>query len=143
MDISVLKRKLPLIVFIVSVFFLVGGYMIYKNEILAKIDNISPQTMKINLKNNDQIYSLSKHKNQENIFQLEVNITGKSSDYLTLYFGSKPDIFTKEVRLKKGKIDLTFIDDWYSDMAYVKVVSTSMTKGELELEYQFLGISKQ
>lgn len=143
MDLSLIKRKLPLIVFICSVLFLGGGYIIYEKVIQAKLDNISTQTIKIDLKNSDLVYQLSKHSTQNNIFQIEMTITGKSSDFLTLYFGSKPGFYTKEVRLKKGKIDFTFIDDWYGENAYVKIESTGTISGELELEYQFLGMSNE
>lgn len=141
MDLSLIKRKLPLIVFICSVLFLGGGYIIYEKVIQAKLDNISTQTMKIDLKNSDLVYQITKHATQKNIFQIEMTITGKSSDFITLYLGSKPGFYTKEVRLKKGEIDFTFIDDWYSENAYVKIESAGTISGELELEYQFLGMT--
>jgi len=142
MNLSSLNRKLPLIVFICAVLFIGGGYIMYEKVIQTKLDNISTQSIKIDLKKSDLVYKLTKHSTQKNIFQIELTITGKTSDFIVLYFGTKPRFYTKEVRLKKGDVDFTFIDDWYAENLFVKIESSEEISGNLELEYQFLGMTE-
>ncbi len=135
-----MKKRLSPIVFAVAILFVIGGYFIYQNYIKVKIDNISTKELKINLEDSDRIYVLSRHEDQESIFQLELTIEGNSKEFITLYLGDKPDVFSTQIRLKDGEISTAHISDWYSDSAYIRIEKSAQAKGELTLSYQFLSL---
>ena len=136
----VMKRKWSLTVFLIVVLFVIGGYFIYEKYLKVKIKNVTPKELVIKLNDQKSDYVISKHSNQESIFQLELTIQGKSTEFITLYIGEKPTVFTTQIRLKDGPISTAHICDWYSDSAYVKVEKSAKADGEIRLEYQFLSM---
>lgn len=133
-----MKNKITFFTFLTVCIFVVGGYFVYEKMIKGKIDSIASKSLKINSLKDPKIYSLSKHENQSNIFQLELHFNGKAEDYITIYLGPQRTVFTTQIRLKKGTIETSNIHDWYSDSAFMRIESDK--GGELEVEYQFIGM---
>lgn len=133
-----MKNKITFFTLLTVCIFVVGGYFIYEKMIKEKIANITPQTLKINNLKDPKIYALSKHKDQTGIFQLDMHFDGKAEDYITIYLGPERTVFTTQIRLKKGEIATSHINEWHSDSAFLRIESAK--GGELEVGYQFIGM---
>lgn len=116
------------------------GLYAYKRVIQKKVENITTQTLKIPDVRENKTFAIAKLKNQKSIFQVQVTITGKISKNITLYLGPKKDHFNTELRIKNGKIETAIIENWVSDSMYIKVENPDNGNGNLEFEYQFLGL---
>ena len=138
-----MKKKLPLITFIITIVILVVGFLSYQKYIKSKMDNITMQSVTVNCSKNPQQLLLIKHPDQTGIFQLELTIEGNSTKNLNIQIGSSANQMTSDIRIKKGEIETAYINDWYTDSAFVKIDSDNNAHGKITLSYQFIGMDAE
>ncbi len=97
------------------------------------------QTTSINLSSSSEI-TLKKTTKQNHIYSIEIEITGESSSNLSIIVADSIGIPQQEIKLKKGEIDYVYKNDWYSSECNLQFSSKEKMKGELGIEYRFLGL---
>lgn len=83
---------------------------------------------------------LKKAKNQNNIYSIEIEITGVLKSNTTILVCDSLGIPTQQIRFKKGEIDHFYKGDWYSSICKLKLESKEQLDGELKIDYRFLVI---
>ncbi len=138
-----MKKRLSLVTFTIAIVFIIIGIWTYRTYIKAKMDNISVQTVEIECHNNPQFIVLKKHPDQKDVFQLEFSVEGSSTKNLNIQIGPSEHQMISDMRIKKGKIETAYINDWYYDSAFVKIDSDKNAKGKLSISYQFIGTDSE
>lgn len=133
-----MKSKLTPITLIITVLIIVLGYFAYTNYIVPFYRNNSAQTKKIDL-NGEQNLVLVANENQKNINSIEFEISGNSSQNVSIltYDPSKSSV--QSVMIKKGEIDHVNFFNWNSDTCLMEILTPKNTKGELTINYRFIG----
>jgi len=126
------------ILLVIAIVFL-GMYM-YKEYISPLYINNNQQTTQIDLAKNDHIL-LKKATSQGQIFALEIELLGKSTTNLTVISINSEGQAIKEIKLKKGTIDFIYQNDWYTDDCTLQFSAKEKMKGELKINYRFLGLN--
>ena len=134
-----MKKRLPKFTIIAVLFMVVLGYFLSEKYIKQSLNNITPKSIIINDLSNGYKSKLTKHKEQESIFQLELKIKGKTNENVSLFLGSKAGLYDHSIRIKGGEIDIDVIRDWYNDDAYL-FIDTLQGNNQLDIEYQFIGM---
>lgn len=134
-----MKKYYSILTLIVAALFCIIGYYAYQNFIKVKVENITPKYLNINI-SSDTTKLINSHKDQRKIVQLELQIEGEISDYVTIHFGEKKNLYKTELRLKKGKISTAHILDWHKKEAHLFIESPKNSHGKLEIQYQFIGL---
>ena len=111
----------------------------YQNYIAPIYLNNKAQEESIDLSQN-QIVTLSKSSEQKRVYSIELEFSGNSASNLSIVLTDSIGIPMKEIKLKKGEIDYMFQDEWYSSECTLTFSSKEKMKGELEVEYRFLGL---
>lgn len=114
------------------------AYFSYEKYINPILENNKTKTLIISDLRQSESFILTTEQPEEKVFQLELEIKGKSDEIIHLYFGKEKNVFIKDVGLKNGEIDYTTILDWYNDTAYIKIDGGN--KGELTIDYRFLSL---
>ncbi|MBL1281605.1 MAG: hypothetical protein COA33_015115 [Fluviicola sp.] len=134
-----MKKRLPITTFIISILIVVLSYFMYQNYIAPIYLNNKAQEESIDLSQN-QIVTLSKSSEQKRVYSIELEFSGNSASNLSIVLTDSIGIPMKEIKLKKGEIDYMFQDEWYSSECTLTFSSKEKMKGELEVEYRFLGL---
>ena len=129
------KTTILLVIAIVFV-----GIYIYKEYVSPLYINNGQQTTQINLSKNDRII-LRKKTKQRQIFALEIEIVGESATNLTVVSINSDGQTIKEMKLKKGTIDFMYQNEWYTDDCTLQFSAREKMKGELKINYRFLGLN--
>jgi len=117
---------------------LVVLFLIYRYGFQTRYLNIVPQTTLLHLIDTNQVLLLEKHPEQKNIAQLELSVSGKLSDNITLYLSPNGLHAGTSIRLKKGNVKTSFITKWKNDRAYIFVENPHASENKLTIEYQFV-----
>jgi len=117
---------------------IVGLFLLYRYGFGVRFFNVLPQTTKIELREQNQTILIEKHSQQGNIHQLELTITGKLSDNITLYLSKDGVSGYTSIRIKKGKVKTSFIAKWTYDTAYILIENPYKARNTLNIEYQFI-----
>lgn len=117
---------------------IVIGYLAYTNYIVPFYLNNSEQTKKIDLESDHNLILVA-DKNQKNIKSIEFEIIGNSTKNISIltYESSKSNI--KRVTIKKGKIEHVNFLNWTSDSCFMDISTPDNCKGELTINYRFIG----
>jgi len=122
-----------------AIIFLMGGvFATYRYGFKDRFFNVLPQTIEIPLNEKYQVFRIEKHTQQNNIRQLELNITGKLSENIALYISKDGIRGATAIRIKKGKINTSFTAKWMQDHAYILIDNPFYAKNTLNIEYYFI-----
>ncbi len=86
-----------------------------------------------------QSMTLVKTPDQGDIYSLELDFTGSSSDIFDILI-SNPQHPVATISLKGGDIDQVYKNDWYSDTCLLEIYPREGTTGNLTISYRFLGL---
>lgn len=133
-----MKSKLTPVTLIITAVVIVLGYLAYTNYIVPFYLNNKQQTKKIDLKSDHQLIFVA-DKNQKNIGSLEIEITGNSTNNISIvtYDSQRKNI--QSVMIKKGEIEHVNMLNWHSDTCFFDVSTPKNTKGNLTIHYRFVG----
>ncbi len=134
-----MKSKLTPITLIITALLIVLGYVAYTNYIVPFYENNRQFTNNIDLSSNKSLI-LGADKTQKNINGLEFEITGTSTNNVSLvvYDASKQNV--QSIQLKKGEIDHVNMLNWASDTCFLDVSTPENTKGKLAIKYRFVSL---
>lgn len=133
-----MKSKLTPITLIITGIIIVLGYLAYTNYIVPFYLNNSEQTQKIDLKNDHKLV-LVPNENQQNITSLEFEIIGKSSNNISILTYDSSQKNLQRVMIKKGEIEHVNFLNWTADTCFMEVSTEGNTKGNLTINYRFIG----
>lgn len=134
-----MKSKLTPITLIITALLIVLGYVAYTNYIVPFYENNRQFTKNVDLSSNKSLI-LGADKTQKNINGLEFEITGTSTNNVSLvvYDASKQNV--QSIQLKKGEIDHVNMLNWASDTCFLDVSTPENTKGKLAIKYRFVSL---
>lgn len=113
-------------------------FVTYRYGFSDRFHNLSTQTAVLDLSQRRKVILIEKHAEQGNIVELELRVSGKLSENITINLSEDGLNSSTSIRIKKGKIDTSFITKWKSDKAYILLENPNESKSKIELEYQFL-----
>ena len=133
-----MKSKLTPITLVITALLIVLGYFAYTNYLVPFYQNNRQFTKTVEL-SSDHSLVLVADKTQKNIGALEIEITGTSTNNVTVltYDSSKQNI--QSAMLKKGEIDHVNILNWSRDSCFLDISTPKNTKGKLLITYRFIG----
>ena len=134
-----MKSKLTPITLIITALLIVLGYVAYTNYIVPFYENNRQFTKNVDLSSNKSLI-LGADKTQKNINGVEFEITGTSTNNVSLvvYDASKQNV--QSIQLKKGEIDHVNMLNWASDTCFLDVSTPENTKGKLAIKYRFVSL---
>lgn len=133
-----MKSKSRSFIYIATGSLLLLFFLVYRYGFEERYLNFSTQTTVIDLSYKNNAYLIEKHPKQGNIAELELEIKGKLSDNITLHLSKDGVTAFTSIRLKKGKLNTSFLIKWQTDNAYVLVENPHHSKSKLEMNYQFV-----
>lgn len=133
-----MKSRSGSFIYILTFGLLLSLFLIYRYGFKDRFFNISTQTTTIDLSLHDKAFLIEKHAEQGEISQLELRITGKLSDNISLHLSENALTARTSIRLKKGKIDTSFLTRWSKDHAYILIENPAFSKSRIEIDYQFV-----
>lgn len=113
-------------------------FVTYRYGFSERFHNLSTQTAAIDLSQQNKVILIEKHAEQGQIINLELRVSGKLSDNITIYLSEDGIASSTSIRIKKGKVDTSFLSKWNRDKAYILIENMNDSKSKLELDYQFL-----
>lgn len=113
-------------------------FVTYRYGFSERFHNLSTQTAVIDLSQQNKVILIEKHAEQGQIINLELRVSGKLSDNITIYLSEDGIASSTSIRIKKGKVDTSFLSKWNRDKAYILIENMNDSKSKLELDYQFL-----
>ena len=113
-------------------------FVTYRYGFSERFHNLSTQTAVIDLSQQNKVILIEKHAEQGQIINLELRVSGKLSDNITIYLSEDGIASSTSIRIKKGKVDTSFLSKWNKDKAYILIENMNDSKSKLELDYQFL-----
>lgn len=133
-----MKSKLTPITLIITALLIVLGYFAYTNYLVPFYQNNRQFTKTIDLSSNHSLVLVA-DKTQKNIGALEIEITGTSTNNVTIisYDSGKKNI--QSAMIKKGEIDHVNILNWTTDTCLIDVSTPKNTRGKLVINYRFIG----
>lgn len=134
-----MKSKLTPITLIITALLIVLGYLAYTNYIVPFYENNRQFTKNVDLSSQHSLILVA-DKKQKNINGLEFEITGTSTNNISLlvYDSSKQNI--QSITIKKGEIDHVNMLNWASDTCFLDVSTPENTKGKLAIKYRFVSL---
>jgi hypothetical protein len=134
-----MKSKLTPITLIITALLIVLSYLAYTNYIVPFYENNRQFTKNVDL-SSDKSLILVADKKQKNINGLEFEISGTSTNNVSLlvYDSSKQNI--QSITIKKGEIDHVNMLNWASDTCFLDVSTPENTKGKLAIKYRFVSL---
>jgi len=132
-----MRKHSSLIILIISILILIGGYFAYQEIIYPSMLNNASQEQNL-LLSRDQQVTLVKKKEQTGIYSLEVEIEPNEYNY-SIAFCEGPKVIY-EAGVKKG-VEFVYSTDWYSDTCYLIVIPNKQAKDSVLLTYRFLGLN--
>lgn len=130
------KRLTPLILALTAVFIFLGIF-VYQRYLGPMIANNQSKEISIQLNSRKEIV-IHKDKSQGKVYAIELEFLGKSRSNLQLIIGESTAKLNQIIQLKKGQIDFSYTNDWYSDSCYIEISSAPPYSGKLNLTYRFL-----
>lgn len=91
----------------------------------------------IELKTTNREIVFKKHTNQEEVFSLELEITGQTKHNFTVALSNGKE-FVHYARIKGNKVDFTYVNDWYSDSIIIQVTPEENENGKLDFSCRFI-----
>lgn len=131
-------KKSSLITLVIAVVIVVIGIFAYQSIVQPFLDNNISQTIEIDLEETQEI-RLGKKTNQEKVFSLEIEITGTSSNNLSIDL-LDDNIEMYNAKVKKGAIDIAIAQDWYSDSVIIVINTKDPEDDKLTIDYRFLSL---
>lgn len=131
-------KKSSLITLVIAVVIVVIGIFAYQSIVQPFLDNNISQTIEIDLEETQEI-RLGKKTNQEKVFSLEIEITGTSSNNLSIDL-LDDNIEMYNAKVKKGAIDIAIAQDWYSDSVIIVINTKDPEYDKLTIDYRFLSL---
>jgi len=113
-------------------------FVTYRYGFSERFHNLSTQTAVLDLSQQNKVILIEKHAEQGQIINLELRVSGKLSDNITIYLSEDGIASSTSIRIKKGKVDTSFLSKWNKDKAYILIENMNDSKSKLELDYQFL-----
>lgn len=113
-------------------------FVTYRYGFSERFHNLSTQTAVLDLSQQNKVILIEKHAEQGQIINLELRVSGKLSDNITIYLSEDGIASSTSIRIKKGKVDTSFLSKWNRDKAYILIENMNDSKSKLELDYQFL-----
>lgn len=96
------------------------------------------QNKSISLKKT-QLVSFGKYSDQQNIFGIELEITGQSDSNVDIIISDEEG--PKHTAAVKGKnLDFVYKNDWYGDSCFVELVPRGKVGGKIEINCRFLSM---
>lgn len=135
-----IRRNLTPITLVITLILVVSGVFIYRNYLGPILKNNSSQTVEIDLNQNSPLV-LVKKQNQGNVYSLEIEIEGNSSEIINLELGESQQKIRYDARIKNGEIDFVYTTDWYSDTCFLNVQPSRKNNGKLSISYRFLALN--
>ena len=134
-----MKKKSSLITLVIAIIVIVFGIFVYQKYLAPLYANNLGQNATIHL-SKDKKVAFGKISGQENIFGIEIEITGKTKSNFGLKI-SNAESLVHNARIKGGKkVDFVYKVDWYSDSVYFEFETEPFESGVLDVEYRFLGM---
>lgn len=135
-----MKKKSSLITLIFAVIIIVAGYFVYQKYLAPLYANNLGQHAQIDLKKN-KTTAFGIIPGRENIFGIEIEITGKTSSIFGINIRNQDQII-HNARVKGGDdVEFIYKADWYSDSLYLDFEVEDLETGVLEIECRFLGMN--
>jgi hypothetical protein len=133
-----MKSKLTPVTLIITAVIILLGYFAYTNYIVPFYLNNSEQTQKIDLKEDNNLVLVA-NENQKNINSIEFEITGNSSQNVSILTYDPAKSSVQSVMLKKGEIEHVNFFNWNADTCLMDITTPVNTEGELTINYRFIG----
>ncbi len=133
-----MKSKLTPITLIITALLLTLGYFAYTKYLVPFYQNNREFTKTVDL-SSDQSLVLVADKTQKNIGGLEIEITGTSTNNVTILTYDSGEQNIQSAMLKKGQIDHVNVLNWSQDSCFVDITTPKNTKGKLVITYRFIG----
>lgn len=125
-------------VFIISLLLLATIFGLYYINNKDRFYNIITQSTEIDLNRKNTVYLIEKHPEQNVVYCLEIGFKGKLSDNITVYLSEDGINGLKSIRIKNGKVNTTFMTDWYLEKAYLIIENPNNSTNKMKVEYQFV-----
>ena len=132
-----MRKYASLMILLISIFIIVGGYFAYQKFIYPSILNNASQERNL-LLSKDQQVTLVKKKEQTGIYSLEVEIEPNEYNY-SIAFSTGPTIIY-EALVKKG-VEFVYSTDWYNDTCNLIIIPNEQATDSIVLTYRFLGLN--
>lgn len=133
---KIVKTFLPFILLAVV------GYFSYRYFLKDFYWNNQTQMIHLEDLSIQKVLKLKKHKAQNNIYSLEFELKGRTDQNIYILFGASKDQLNNQIMIKKGKIDLANVVDWYQDDCYMLITSEENASLDLDIDYRFIGTNK-
>ena len=133
-----IKKNSSFITLVLALLILVLGYILYREYIVPFNQNNSSKIQSISLDKDHHIV-LTKQKNQEKIFSIELEIKGKAGDILEVIISNPSKTTAYNARIKGGEINFDYINDWYDDTCILDIHPTKINADKLTIESRFIG----
>lgn len=85
----------------------------------------------------DKTVSFHKHSNQEEVFSLELEISGRTDKNFEVLLSDGIQAL-HFARVKGGNVDFAHVGDWYSDELVVILKPSSDERGKLDITCRFI-----
>jgi len=87
----------------------------------------------------EQTIAFGKHKNQKQVFEIELEIKGNAHSNLDIIISDQKS--DKHLASVKGKnLDFTYKNEWYDDSCFVTIIPRNATGGKAEIICRFLAV---
>ena len=132
-------KALTLSTIIFALITLVVAIFAYQFYIAPSFANNVDHTKKIPFKQHD--FAFGKGEDQEDIYSLELEISGKAKDNFELLIGSEKNVFEQRVLVKKNSnVDFVHVCDWYTDSCYLQIRPKTPSEDSLEVICRFISM---
>lgn len=132
-----MRKHSSLIILIISILIVLGGYFAYHEIIYPSMVNNASQKQNL-LLSQDQKVTLVKKIEQTGIYSLEVQIEPNEYNY-SIAFCEGPKVIYEEI-VKKGD-KFVYATDWYSETCNLIIIPNKQAKDSVLLTYRFLGLN--
>jgi hypothetical protein len=131
-------KKSPLIILVISGIFITLGIIAYYEVIQPIYQSNNSQIQEIDVSKKNKM-SFGKHAGQENIFSIEIELSGSLDSNFDLVISDENQ--DKHAAVIKGKkIDFVYKTDWYSDSCFLSIYPKGKNKGKVKAEVRFLSL---
>lgn len=134
-----MKKKFSATILIASILILIIGYFAYTLFIGPVYKNNQLKTVDVEL-NTPKTIALAKAEDQHDIFSIEIELSGKTNGIIDIIVSDEKSP-VHSIALKGGDIDYIYKADWYSDSCFLYIEGRDQSKGNLHIDYRFLGLN--
>jgi hypothetical protein len=133
-----LKKNMTWITFVLAGLILVLGYFLYQEYLAPLYLNNVGETTTVSL-SADQHVVLVKNPEQENVFSVELEISGKSKDILEILISNPSKTSAYSARIKGGDVDFTYVTNWFEDTCLLDIHPVQSSSDKIIIESRFIG----